>query len=492
MDDRFITPDGTYYNYADYTAEGNYDTVFCAPGGGCFPFQVLPGDFPDERRNDVDGWGLSGRVNFDISDSLTLTSITAYRHAEGTSVIDIDGTPLNALKQRLGYEHEQFTQELRLSGQFGDAADFTIGGFYYDANGVMDFRNQIPIFLYDFETDDQVSSTSIAAFAHLEVHATDRLNIIGGVRYTDDKKTYLFSRLNPDNSAIPLPTSPTDTYLNVLVASLDGLTGVYEGSRVDYRLGVNFNWSDDVMTYAQVSTGYKGGGVNPRPFVADQVTSFDPEDLLTVEAGLKSVLLDGALTFNAAAFYNDYKDIQRTVYVCLDSVSRSCAKALNAGDGHSYGVEFEATVRPGDGWLLAGSLSLLDFKYDTINPLTGITLDMEAPFHGDVTASGSIQYTADLGDSGTLTPRLDVSYQSSYYYQAINNPPFNLVEGRALANAGITYETADGNWQLRARVSNLFDKYYYVIAGENINTFGFANAVVGRPREWSLSVRREF
>src|SRR5690606_25251435 len=132
--------------------------------------------------------------------------------------------------------------------------------------GLMDFRIQIPIFLYDFETEDLVENRSVAAFAHAELHATDRLTFIGGIRYTDDKKVYNFVRLNADNSPIPLPTSPTDLYENILVASLDGLSGVYEGDRVDYRVGLNYKWSPDLMTYVQLSTGYKGGGVNPRPF----------------------------------------------------------------------------------------------------------------------------------------------------------------------------------------------------------------------------------
>lgn len=488
FDSRFITPAGSYFGYEDFSEAGNYTTVFCDPDLGCLPTQVAPGTFSDAPRNNVESWGLSANIALELGDSLELRSITGYRQADGTSIIALDGSPINLLKERLHNRHEQFTQELRLSGQIGEAVDFTLGGFYYDANGLLDYRIMIPIFLYDFETEDTVDSESVAAFAHVELHLTDELNVIGGLRYTDDKKSYNFIRLNADNTPISgIPLTP-----NFLVASLDGLSGTYSGDRIDYRLGLNYEWSPDVMTYVQVATGYKGGGVNPRPFVADQVVNFDPEKLVTYEAGLRSTLLDGAATFNATVFYNDYSDIQRTVYFCPTSASTTCGMPLNAGDGHSYGAEFETTINPGNGWLISGSLALLDFEYDNINPFTGITIDMDAPFHSDVTASGSIQYEADLGGAGSLTPRVDVTYQSSFYYQGINNPGFNLIDGRALVNAGVTYETNDGNWQVRAMVSNLFDKYYNVGASENIAGFGLSTYIVGRPREWSVSIRRSF
>ena len=72
------------------------------------------------------------------------------------------------------------------------------------------------------------------------------------------------------------------------MAGLDGLSGTYKGERIDYRLGVSYRWNEDLMTYAQVSTGYKGGGVNPTPYVPDQAVPFGPEKLTTYEVGVKS------------------------------------------------------------------------------------------------------------------------------------------------------------------------------------------------------------
>ncbi|MXO71753.1 TonB-dependent receptor [Alteraurantiacibacter buctensis] len=116
---------------------------------------------------------------------------------------------------------------------------------------------------------------------------------------------------------------------------------------------------------------------------------------------------------------------------------------------------------------------------------------MVAPFTSEWNLSASAQYDVDLGTSGTLSPRLDWTYQSSFFYGSVNNP-LNRIDGRSLVNARLAYETADGNWQVSANVTNLFDKFYYVAASENAANFGLATGVVGRPREWSLSIRRRF
>jgi len=482
FDSRFITPQGTYASYADYGDGGNFSTVY-----GTL-YQQVPGTRPYRRKNTADGWGVSGTIDYRLGDSLSLKSITAYRSVDGTSVIDIDGSPLNMLLESLRNKHKQFTQELRLSGRVGAAVDFTVGGFYYKADDLLQYYIGIPQFLFDYMTNDPVSNRSIAGFAHAEFHATEKLNIIGGIRYTDDKKTYTFARTNYDGSAISaIPLTP-----NFTVADLDGVSATNSGTRWDYRLGINYAWNDHVMTYAQVATGYKGGGINPRPFVSDQVTNFAPETLTTYEAGFKTSFMNGRVVMNGSVFYNDYKDIQRTVYVCLDSVSTTCGKPVNAGDGRSYGAEFEVFVRPARGWQINGSVSLLDFKYKSINPLTAIALDMEAPFANEVMASLGIQYEADLGNLGTLTPRLDVAYQSEFYTQPVNNDAYNLVPARTLANARLTYETANKNWAVTASVTNVFDKYYALSRTENIANFGVAQSILGRPREWMLSIARRF
>jgi iron complex outermembrane receptor protein len=483
FDGRFITGPKSYTSYATYGTGGNYTTVFG------IPVQIAPGGFSTPPKSTAESWGVANTIELDLSDALSLTSITGYRRAQGTAGIDVDGSPLAILLQEFTFTHKQFTQEVRLSGKFGDGLiDTTVGGFYYDARDRLDGRNQIPTLLFDFLSDDRVKNRSVSAFGHLEVHLTDKLNLIGGLRYTDDKKQYNYGRRNIDG------TVPSGVFFtpNFLLAGLDGLSGTFKGDRVDYRVGANYAPTSDLLLYAQVSTGFKGGGINPRPSAPDQVRTFGPEKLTTYEAGFKSDLFDRHVRINGAVFRNDYDGIQLVRYQCPDSVVLSCSVPSNAGDARIFGFELESTFIPVDGLQINAVLGYLDFDYRRItNPATLVTLDMIAPFVSKWQSSAGIQYVAEMGSGSTLTPRLDWSYRSDFYYNSVNTP-FSKIEGYSTFNGRLTFDSANKDWQISAAVTNIFDKFYYTGVAENVGSFGVVTGNPGRPREWSISVRRSF
>lgn len=481
FDSRFITPKNSYTSYATYSNGGNYTTIFG------IPYQVVPGSFNAGRKNSATGYGIAGTIDYRFNDSLSLKSITAYRRATGEYSLDIDGSPLDLADEFYRMSHSQFTQELRLNGNWGKLLDFTVGGYYYKANDRLQNRVEIPLYLYDFLSNDPVSNESKSGFAHVEVHLADGLNLIGGLRYTQQDKSYTFHRRNPDGT---LPSGAFFTP-NFLLAGLDGLKGTYSGDHLDYRVGVNYRWNDNVMTYVQVSTGIKGGGINPIPYVPDQVVPFGPEKLTTYEAGYKLDFWDDKVRLDGAFFYNVYKDIQMTLYYCANSVSTACGETANAGSAHIKGAELEGSVRPFPGLQIDGSLAYLDFKYNKVNPVTGVTLGMVAPFNSKWQASLGVQYTADIGSAGTLTPRLDWSYRSSFYFNAINGP-WNKIQGNNMFNARVTYEPLDSKWQFGVSVKNLFDRFHYIGANDNISAYGVVTKMVAPPRMWLLTVRRDF
>ncbi|MXO66848.1 TonB-dependent receptor [Altericroceibacterium endophyticum] len=482
FDSRFITGPKSYSSYSTYAAGGNYTTNFG------FPAQFAPGTFQASPTSSVESWGVSGKIDYELADNLSLTSITGYRVADGTSGIDYDGSPIALIQAEFGYRHEQFTQELRLSAQLADGLiDTTVGGFYYDAKDRINGRQHIPTSMLNFIQDDKVTNRSASVFGHLEVHATDRLDLVGGLRYTDDKKTYNFGRSNLDGTP-PAPTDPT----NFILVGLNGQKDTFSGDQIDYRVGLNYDLTDDVMVYAQVSTGFKGGGVNPTPYVPDQVQTFGPEKITTYEGGFKSRFLDRAVTLNGAVFLNDYSDIQLVRYQCPTSAVPACSIPSNAGDAEIFGFELETVIEPARGFSIDGSLGYLDFDYTEItNPATMVTMDMVAPYISKWQASAGVQYAAMFKSGATLTPRVDWSYRSSFNTNSINSD-YNKIDGYSLFNARLTFETADSNWSISGAVTNVFDKFYYVALAENVNSYGVVTGNPGRPREWSLTVRREF
>lgn len=110
------------------------------------------------------------------------------------------------------------------------------------------------------------------------------------------------------------------------------------------------------------------------------------------------------------------------------------------------------------------------------------------PGIGDWKWSIGAQYKADLGNAGTLTPRIDVAYTPGYCND-FTCTPIAIVDSYTIANGRLTYETLDKDWQVSLAVTNLFDKLYYL--NKFTNTW-YASAQPAMPREWQLSVRRKF
>ncbi len=474
----FITGPQEYTNYEDYITTPTAGSSIGVP-------YAMPDTTP------LDAWGISNIFTAELSDSLNVTSITAFRSSSVTfsSVVDAATAAIN--DQVWSLEHEQFTQELRLGGQAGDFLDWTLGAFYYKADGTSGGRVTLPGGLapggggldFDILFRDPVETESKSAFVHMVLHPTSQLNLTAAARYTDDSKKFTFNRWDPDGTPHP-----------VLGALVDFPVS-YEGDRIDYRLGIDYAWSSDLMTYAQVSTGYKGGGVNPRPFFTSQALPYEPETLTAYEVGFKSQFADGRVTLNAAAFYNDYKNFQSTLRAC-DSISpfpgAPCAQSTNVGDATIKGLEAELFMEPVDGLTFDGSVGYLDFQYDLVNTAqTGITLDMTNVYTPEWTASAGLQYKIPLG-SGSFTPRLDLSYRSRVEGDAVNDPLSSL-PGRALLGAKLKWVSAAEDWEAQLAVTNLTNKFYYNSTFILPNAPYFAGVgVLAAPRTFMFTIKRKF
>jgi iron complex outermembrane receptor protein len=131
------------------------------------------------------------------------------------------------------------------------------------------------------------------------------------------------------------------------------------GSKVDYRANLQYDWTDRIMTYVQIATGFKGGGVSPRPFSAAQAVPFDPEELRSYEVGAKSDFLDRRVRLNASVFFSDYSDMQLTLSSCPQyGVGLPCAVVANAGDAEIRGAELETEIHPLGRLSIDGSMAV--------------------------------------------------------------------------------------------------------------------------------------
>jgi iron complex outermembrane receptor protein len=449
-----------------------------------------------------EGWGVSANLKVNLSDTININSITAYREWDTSFSVDSDLSPLSVGFGLNALDHFFVSQELRLNAELSDNIQLTVGGFYSDERTTYFTYQDIryaPIPL-QFIGNDPVNTDSKAVYATAIFNPMEAMTITLGGRYTDEHKDYTFFRLGPD-FATP----------NAFLGALNNVRGDYDGTRFDYRASLDYRFSPEVLAYATISTGFKGGGIGPRPFNPAQARPFNPEKVTTYELGLKTDLLDRRLRLNLAAFYNDFTDAQLTLLSCPQFGGPGpCALPQNAGDATMKGFEAEILATPVEGLTIDGSMSYLDFKFKCVNPavvgqasgacssaasVVGLLAD---PSDGFRWAFG-IQYEADLDGSGTLTPRIDVSHQYALTGNAltptVGSPSalFGQVPGYTLANARLTWRNEDKDLDIGLEVTNLFDKYYF------INKFDLTGAGAGaisgqpgRPREWAISVKKKF
>jgi iron complex outermembrane receptor protein len=470
----------------------NYETYVSRPTG-VSPTGVPPlsGPYQMPSGSPLEAWGFSNTLTIDFSDTLQLTSITGYREATTTFSQQVDASPASLVDQLWRLEHDQVTQELRLSGQVGDSWEWTVGAFYYDADGFSSGRINLPGGLeegggglnLEIMLSDPVATSSKSVFAHAVFHPTEKLGLTAAVRFTNDKKDFTFNRLDVNLDPHPL------------LGSLLNFTGAFEDDRVDYRVAIDYQLSDELMVFGQISTGFKGGGVNPRPFFVSQVQPFQPEEIIAYEIGIKSDLAQDRVRINASVFFSDFSDVQLFLVRC-DEFSpfpgAPCAMTANVGDADVQGVEVEAQFRATDAFSLDLAFGYTDFEYTRIAPNVPVALDMKAIYAPDTTAVAGAQYDFNLTDTGVVTARLDYTYRSEFYAEAVNADT-NLVDDVGLVNLAFWWTSSTEEWRAALRVTNLTDKFYYATKFDRSPAPNFATwGQPGAPREWLFSLTRSF
>lgn len=447
------------------------------------------------------GSGVHATLSYQLSDNVEFVYIGSYREYNSKFGQDQDATPLPVAQLDNELNHHAFTSEVRLNMQSENGfIEGTVGAFYLEQQGTYTARvdlNYVAPATIDFlHGPDTTPSDTQAVFATATIHPSDVLSFTGGVRYTEDAKDYTYYRSNPDGTIPSATACALFTQPNCLLAGLYNITGSFRGDRTDWRLVGDYQFTDNLMAYASVSTGFKGGGVNPRPFVADQRLSFQPETLKTYEAGFKADLFDRAMRLNGAVFLNKYDNIILGKTVCPESVLPTpCLRPDNIGAADVSGWELEATIFPADGWSVDASVSGLDFEYTSPRDAKGFLANTSipasaiTPYTPELSYSVGIQYD-QLLSVGAISYRLDGAYQGKLYTNA-ENTNWSKIPGRLVSNARIAWSNDDG-WKLALEAQNLFDKYYFLSVSDVTTSLGLVTGVPAMPRTWALSVERKF
>jgi iron complex outermembrane receptor protein len=457
-------------------------------------------------RSSVRSSGVAGTVDWDTPWSgVHAKSITAYRKYNGSFTQDTSGAPFTGNMPTNWVRHRQLSQEIQVSGRaLTDALDWTLGGYFLTSheynNGIVDQPSSVGGRGILFLTGDPAESKDESAFAHANYRITDAVGAEFGVRYSHETKRYQFYRFEPDLAGqVPAGLFPTNhgNFLAGFAAPYP--TGEVSISRVDPKAGLSYKWSEDVMAYVQYSTGYKSGGFNPRPLTRTQVTTFGPEKLQAYEIGLKSEWFDRRLRANVAAFRSTYRDLQLPVATIDPGTGFPAQLTQSVGEARIQGVEVEFEGRPTQALTLNGSVGYLHYRnlslggaaYDPVKNPSGPTLDDVPALTPTWKGNAGIEYAFNLGDLGTLTSRVDYTYQSKVF----NDPQNELISmqpGYGLLYARVAWDAPRGGWQASVSGSNLTDKAYYLTEQNLLPTYDVVTGQPGRRREVVFAVRKTF
>ena len=449
-------------------------------------------------KNDrtLEAMDITLSVDWQISEDMSLDSITAYRSVESGWGQDQDGSwaPLSQLYQFV--DQEQFSQEFRLNFKTGDFADTTAGVFYHETEAPVTGRINLNYVGMDFiHGPDPVDTTTWAVFANTTVFLTEQLELNAGIRYSDDEKDYTFRRHNPNGSEIDACVGPPGTPgnpPNCVIFGVSDQSSLFEDDRLDYRLALTYAFNDDMMGYVSWSTGYKGGGVNPRPFYSVQVVPVNPEELETLEVGMKMDLMDNRVRVNAAVFMNDYTDIQLQFLQCPQfgpQYQAPCLATLNAGDADVQGFELEIDAAITDNFSIDGSFSYLDFEWETVSANSDVDPNGITPYTPEVTWSIGAQYLFETA-MGNIFARVDANYQDETWSES-NNAASTYLEDRTLVNASLAFTTPDEKWRAKVEVKNLTEEEFFMHS-QSGGSLGASYAMPNLPRTWMVSLRRDF
>jgi iron complex outermembrane receptor protein len=481
LDNRFLVggTDTTYSNFCETS------TARCVP-----------------RENTIYSNGLANTVIWNAPWDLRVKNILGYRRDAGEYGGSDSGSPVPVTLLDNISEHHQFTEELNVSGTtLHDTFEWTGGLYYYESHYVYSGTALLPglqivgpgilpfapngAYGLDFNFNDPVNSHSKSAFLHGLYHVTEKLGLETGFRYSKDDKTYTFTRdelaLTPPNPLFPGGTPipgfanhPSDT-------STD--------SRPDYKAALQYQWTDSTMTYLQVATGYKAGGINPRPVFASNIAPFGVEKLLAYEFGEKTEFFDRRLRINTAIFYSNYTDLQLTTFNPDGST-----QIENAGKVHIYGLETELLARPFKAFQVDASLSYLG--YDIVNlgaaaGIAGMTVEDQAANVPKWKGTVGAQYDINIGNAGIVTPRIDWRYQA-YFFSDPQNTPQGRVPSYGLTNVRIGWQPAAGKWSAALESANVFNKKYYINETVDYDSYGYVTGQPGMPRTILVSLRYKF
>jgi iron complex outermembrane recepter protein len=526
-------------------------------------------------EGDLDEYSLT--VDHQI-EGATITAIAGYSEYEFVRKTDADYSPLSIANFMDDEEFEQTSLELRIVSDTGGSIEYIAGLYWQDSDLVTDGLSQISVpDVYTLSaagcgmgaTPNPGAATSAsqasacnqqasvdglggpgvltgvgryakmeqntetwAAFTQITWHIQEDLRSTLGLRYTDEEKQAEQSVAAVDFAKNNRTVLATGGQAIASQAFLEFSPHDYSGADELKRSEQSFTWSlniqydltEDMMTYASASTGYKAGGFNsfymgtgfdvtgPTPGTHNpDDTEFEEEEVITYEIGAKMTLLDGAAELNVAYFYTEYDDLQVSLFS-----GNTTFEVQNAAEATTQGIEIDGRWQASENLLLSGSMGWIDFEYksfenqactadqfvayreavyqatggagsgnfqstnaDCANEGTNDLSGKESAFSPEYSATLSADYTQALGDF-TVDYGVDIIWRDEMAVQD-DLDPYLVSDAITKVNAIIRLTPADENWEVALIGNNITNETNELLAGNDMPLLTGARQVTTSP-----------
>jgi len=402
-------------------------------------------------------------------------------------------------------EHDQFSQEAKLTGSFGDKLDYIAGVFYFNEDNKTDLAQifnlgaiglflptGFPLFQYDRTMDNGVDSWAV--YGQFDLHVTEQLTLTAGVRYTDEEKDFgITDNGNPragnvfnsrDIEALGIPLEQSE-------------------SIVTPRFAIEFEANDNFMIYGSATRGFKSGGWNARGTAPGTLSPFSPEKIWNYEGGIRSEWFGNRLRVNLTGFYSDITDFQLPSAYTDPASGAIVFITQNFADLEIYGFEAELLANPVDNLTLFANIGIMESEYKNldpaivaqrrncltnglqcaqgiVNPHGNIAPPVRAPEH-QLSIGG--WYEIPVTDSINIVPRINVIDYGDHNIST-SGQDNALLDGYTIINGGVSIEHSAG-WTLTASCQNCTDRDQYV-------SYLAGFLYLQDPATWSVTLNKRF
>ncbi|WP_232359276.1 TonB-dependent receptor [Paraneptunicella aestuarii] len=468
--------------------DGNFDGNPFRPGVGTdFNGNIDPDgsgvqvnkDFAFDDQNKFDSKGLMLTIDY-FFENMDFVSVTDYKKFTRTVGLDSDQTASPELIFQSDGETTQLSQEFRFSGSTDNYK--WVGGLFY--LGIeTDYLQGLAAsptagFLAGEEANTiaNIDTDSYSIFGQIDYNLTDELVLVAGARLVQEDKALegrVIQNANTNDRLVEVDYA-NGTLLET--ANLENNQDLWSA-----KVQLDYSPNDDALYYFGINRGVKAGSFNAPLFGG--YSSYDPEVLLSYEAGAKLTFMEGKMQFNSSVFYYDYSDYQSFSWV-------NNAGVVFNEEATFTGAEIEIFLNAAKGLDIMFNASYIDAVVEDLQVADGDFRDTTPPYTPEYQASGMIRYSWSVGE-GNMAAVLSGSYQSETFHNARNFTAHKL-DSQFKANANLTWKDSEDMWNVVVYVDNLTDEDDGIIGFDVSGFYGNTQIAYTKPRTYGITVRRNF